>query len=156
MKYSILLLMFLVVSCGKNQSSSSSSGARQEQQRGFIDLSESGTTVPDLLNVTLDVPVEITTDRITFLRNASLTDQGVRHSCGLNVKESEIWHYSVGGNRLNLEMANGSRLNMEKQSSYGTGAQGVWMARASNNGMKMIYRFTLFQDRIILNQDCEG
>jgi hypothetical protein len=155
MKYSILMLLFLIVSCGKNQSASSSA-AVEEQERGHTGVNASDTAVPDLLNVTLDVPIELSTDRITFLKSASMTDQGKRHSCSMSVSDSEIWHYSLSGNQLNIEMVSGTQLNMVKHNSYGTGAHGVWIAKALSHGMKMIYRFTLFNDRIILNQDCEG
>lgn len=154
MKYSILLALLLITACGKNGGSSGSSG-KQEQQRGFVDLA-AGEALPDLLNVVLDMPIELATDRITFLKNGSVTDQGPRKNCSLNLKQGEIWHYSVYGNTMTLDMANGQRLNFTKQSSTGAEPQGVWIARAKSNEMKMIYRFTIFSNRIILNQDCEG
>lgn len=151
MKYSLILVLVLLVSCGKNQGSADSGGKKQQrQERGFIDLSAVDSAMPDLLNVTLDMPADVTTDRIVFLKNGSKTDQGKKFSCSLNVKEGEIWHYSVSGDNLSLEMANGTRLNMTRQSSS------VWIATGTQNQLKMIYRFSLFNDRIILNQDCEG
>lgn len=155
MKYSILLVLLLVTAaCGKNQGSSGTSD-KQEQQRGFIDLA-AAEALPDLLNAVLDMPIELAPDRVIFLKNGTVTDQGLRKNCSLSVKQGESWFYSARGNNMTLDMANGQRINMVKQSSTGAEPQGVWIGRTLSNQMKMIYRFTIFHNRMILNQDCEG
>lgn len=158
MKYILFILCLALMSaCGKNAGTSSGSDGRQDQEHhGYIDVSSDTNAIPDLLNVTLEAPVQLSGDRIIFLKSLSRSDQGTRHACALSIREQEIWTYSVGGNKMRLEMGNGQMITLNRFSSTGPGAQGVWIWQGQENGMKIIRRFALLDGRMILNQDCEG
>lgn len=147
----ILSLLFAITSCGKNDSSSS--GPEEEAQNGYVDINNTGSH-PDLMNVTLDVPVRIGSDRIQILRGASLTDQGSRSLCSFQVRADEEWFYTLSGNQLRVDLADGSQMILKRLS--GVNVNGIWSWSGPHNGMKVIRRLSLLDDRLILNQDCEG
>lgn len=153
--YLIFILLF-IASCGKDGGPSGASAQKQESPRGYVEVNNTSESVPDLLNVTLDLPVEVSGDRIVFLKSGSLIDQGNRKTCSLNIREQEIWHYSSSGNSLRIETADGFILSMTKLSSNDSGLYGVWTWHGQMNNMKTFRRITLLSGRIIINQDCEG
>ena len=153
MKVFILLsLLVVLTSCGKNGSSSSSL-PEEETQNGYVDVNTIGT-YPDLMNVTLDVQVKTGADRIQFLRTVSLLDQGSRSRCSLQVRTNEEWFYTLLGDQLRIDMTDGSQMILKRLS--GVNLNGIWTWSGTHNGLKVIRRLSLLDDRLILNQDCES
>ncbi len=143
MKITLILALLFVISCGKN---GSSSGPGIEEQEGYVDINPSAAGSSELMNVTVDVPVQITGDRIQFLRGVSLVDQ----KCSFQVNANEIWHSRQSGNQMSIERTDGTTMNFRRN------AHGLWASSGHNNGMKVTRRLYLLGGRFILNQDCEG
>lgn len=146
----VLSLLIVITACGKNGSSSSSGDVPEAE---FVDVSTTGVQA-DLLNVTLEVPVKLGVDRIQILRSVSLTDQGSRKTCSFQVNANEEWFYTLTGNSLSVETGSGAEMVFKRLS--GNSIQGIWTWSGPQNGMKIIRRLSLLDDRLILNQDCEG
>ncbi len=153
-KLFLLSILVLLASCGKDGSSSSSvkgpGPMNQEYEEVLTD------SIPDLLNVTLDVPVEVTTDRIQFLRDASVADSGAHITCRLQTGTGDIWHHTLRGPNLSVDLGTGQPLTFKKESSLGAHPYGVWHWQGVENGMKVLRQLTLLEGRLILSQDCQG
>lgn len=153
--YLIFVLIFLVA-CGKDGGTSGNPSEKQEEQRGYVDVSNTTDGTPDLLNVTLELPAEISGDRVVFLKSGFMAEQGGRKTCALKINEQEIWHFSVNGNNMRFETADGTVLSMTRMSSSESSLYGVWTWHGQINNMKTFRRITLLSGRVIINQDCEG
>lgn len=161
---SIFMMMFIfaLVSCGKDSGGGSSgstaeSGPERQTEltrNGYIDTSSRGET--DLLNVTVNAPVNINGDRITFNQGVQAVDRGSRLSCSLSVQSGEMWTFSISGKSLRLTQSSGKILNMKKLSGPEDSLLGNWLWQGNEDGMKLFRRLSIFQNRLIINQDCEG
>lgn len=155
--YILLLLSFVLISCGKQGGSSSPSSPEQQEGRrehGYIETERSVET--ELLNVTLSEAVSVSGDRINFPRATYVLDSGQRRSCKINISAGEIWHVRRSGNSLLLELPSGRRLTLHSVTNSSQDVFGSWNWKGNENGMKIQRRYTILPDRIVINQDCEG
>lgn len=144
------ILVTVITSCGKENSAGS--GPRQNQETESEDLSTGSSS--DLLNVTLDVPAEITSNQIIFQKAMSKSDKGEISDCSYQVTEGESYQYSVSGNELMVQ-TNGSRLQMKRVENSGTGIFGSWYSLSKGTKSRRETRISILPSRVVINVDCE-
>jgi hypothetical protein len=159
----MMMFIFVLASCGKDSGGSGSSTPSTESTRGrqteltrngYVDTSSRGET--DLLNVTLNAGININGDRITFDRGVQAMDRGSRLSCSFSVQSGEMWTFSITGESLRLTLSSGKILNMRKLSGPENSILGNWLWQGSEDGMRLFRRLSILENRMIINQDCEG
>lgn len=151
----LTMLLILSISCGK-KSNGDATRDIAEANTTDVDISLEQADPPDLLNVTMDEKVTINGNQIVFSRAKALSNAGEKITCALSVQTGETWTYQVNGNSLNLQMSDGTQMDMKKISSNGSGIQGSWIWTKNANAIKIIRRLSVVNDQLILNQDCEG
>ena len=151
MSLSVLLILFAVVSCGKKSTSSSSSPGERQNQEYATDIRE-----VDLLDVTADLPIESTGDKIIFKKAFRETASGVRTTCEMNVDAGESYQYRLGSNSLVLTKNNGSKIHLERVSGE-HGLAGSWISEKREGRALVARRITfLGNNRVIMRTHCEG
>lgn len=153
------LALLGLASCG-NSGSGSSKAPQEQQQRtinGYMDLSNGLVGSSDLLTVTMDVPVNISADKIVFTSNRSATDSGEAITCSMNFSSGETYSYSVDSQNLVIVSSNGTSYTMTRSGNNGSDIIGTWTWSGSENGMAIHRRFSIpTKGRLIVNQDCES
>ena len=154
-KFIFLLSAILLVSCGKQTQSSngSSKQEREETDENYLEVDAHESS--DLLNVTADIPIEIEGDRIIFKSSRQLKDVGSRISCGLTINSGDIYAFDLAGGRLYLTLPDGERISM-KRVIPGEGPMGSWISVHRKGHSKVTRRYSITEDRMLLNVDCEG
>jgi hypothetical protein len=150
--------MLALCSCGNSNSGKSSPQPAQERTiNGYMDLSNGLVGSSDLLTVTLDVPVNISADRIVFTSNRMGSDAGDSITCSMNFSSGEIYTYTVDGQNLVIQKSNGATYTMTRSGNHGLDIIGTWTWTGSENGMAIHRRFSILSNnRLIANQDCES
>lgn len=156
------MFIFVLISCGKDSgnggpSSKSDSSIERETEltrNGYVDTNSRGET--DLLNVTVSEAINLEGDRIIFGRGVQAMDRGSRLSCSLSVQAGEIWTFALVAEELKLTLSNGKILNLKKLNGPANSVLGNWIWQGNEDGMKLFRRFSFLNNRIIINQDCEG
>lgn len=158
----LLTILILSVSCGKNGGSSSSS--REEQQDG---CAQGGRMVAcetiegadgngiDLLETMIDVPVKISGTDVTFLSDKSSSTKGRRIACDTTVKNGEIYRVALRGDTLNVMTSKGNYAM--KRLSDGDSLIGAWVSNEyDRTGAHVIRQMTFLSDsRVVMRTYCE-
>lgn len=157
---SLLAILILSVSCGKDGGGSSSSS-----KRGICELNGRAVQCEqingadglgvDLLETMVDVPVVIDGSEIRFTQDKTATSQGRRISCQTSVKNGEVYRFALRGDRLLIMTASGS-YEMDKLSD-GEGLIGTWKWKGYvDQGTHLIRQMSfLSNSRVILRTSCE-
>lgn len=156
------MFIFVLISCGKDSgngapsSKSESSRGRETEltRNGYVDTNSRGET--DLLNVTVSDSINLQGDRIIFGSGIQAIDRGTRLSCSLSIQAGEIWTFAFVAEKLKLTLSNGKILNLRKLNGPVNSVLGNWIWQGNEDGMKILRRFSILNNRIIINQDCEG
>lgn len=158
---SLLAIIILSVSCGKDGGGSSGSSSK----RGVCELNGRAVQCEqingadglgvDLLETMVDAPVVIDGSEMKFTQDKSAFSQGRRISCSTSVKNGEIYRFALRGSRLLIMTASGS-YEMDKLSD-GEGLIGTWMWKGYvDQGTHIIRQMSFLSNtRVILRTSCE-
>jgi hypothetical protein len=158
---SLLVIMLLAASCGKE----SSSGSASSKQAGRCDLNGRSVACEsirgadglgiDLLESMIDVPVQVSNSEIVFQEDKDAVSQGRRIECRTTVKNGEIYRYTLRGNALHLSTDTGT-YEMERLNS-GDGLLGTWKWNGYvDEGTHVIRQLSfLGNSRVIIRTSCE-
>ena len=159
---SLLVLLTLSISCGKDGgggSSSSKSGSGTCSLNGRSVACESiqgadGLGI-DLLESMIDVPVKIDGAEMMFMADKSAVSTGRRITCKTAVKNGEVYRFALRGSRLLVMTAEGS-YEMERLTD-GEGIVGTWAWDGYiDQGTRLTKQMSfLSQTRVILKTNCE-
>lgn len=150
----LFFILMLTAACGK-QSSSGSSNPDFETAPSLHGMKEADGQGIDLLDVSIDVPIEIRGPEITFLASKKVQEVGRRISCGAAVNNGESYRYDLEGEYLRITTGQGSyrfrRLNNEKN-----GLLGAWTWKGVEDGHLVRRIFSFITDRrMIMKTYCE-
>ena len=148
----VSLMLVTLASCGKKSTSSQSDNEVDRQNQDYAtDIRE-----VDLLDVAIDVPVEMSPDRITFKKSSQNSANGVRTTCSIKVDSGESYQYRVSGNSLALTLNNGKKLNFKRVSGE-NGINGSWTSDTKEGNAHVLRRVTFLSDnRMVMRTHCEG
>lgn len=182
----LLMTLLIFVSCGKNGGSrsapppvvgdsgdaqleedacvacsSTNSGTSSDTSTGTSSGTSTSTIIADgssvdLLDSIIDVPVQVTSSSITFSATKMAVAEGDRISCKTEVAAGESYEYSLSGNKLIVQTANG-QLEMTRLNEDGEGIIGTWMWKGKGDaGMHMIRTMSIVNNsRVIMKTHCE-
>lgn len=157
---SLLAIIILSVSCGKDGGSSgpsSKSGVCELNGRSVQceQINGADGLGVDLLETMVDAPVVIDGSEIKFTQDKTAFSQGRRISCSTSVKNGEVYRFALRGSRLLIMTASGS-YEMDKLSD-GEGLIGTWMWKGYvDQGTHIIRQMSfLSNSRVILRTSCE-
>lgn len=151
----ILFLVFLgiLVSCGQ---STTSSGDKSERPNRQEEEYVTNIREVDLLDVSIDVPVEITSDKIIFKKTTNHSLDGVRSSCSVDVTEGQSYGYALRGNRLEIFTSGRDKLSFARVGA-GNGIVGSWTWRGYQGETLVIRRMSFVsENRLIMRAHCEN
>lgn len=158
---SLLAILMIAASCGKDGGSSSSS----TKSRGVCDLNGRAVACEsiqgadgqgiDLLESVIDVPVKIENADITFLADKSAMATGRRINCSTSVKNGEVYRFALRGERL-LVMTGSGSYEMNRLSE-GSGLTGAWVWKGYiDQGTHVIRNMTFIgNSRVVMRTQCE-
>lgn len=152
MRFLFLIFLSVLVSCGQS-GSSKSGGAEQPQNQEYItDIRE-----VDLLDVAMDVPVEISGNRIIFKESIADSANGVNSSCSIGVTTGEAYSFKVNGDGMVIHTSAGLKINFARVSGDRDSILGSWTGK-SYEGAKLVMRRMTFvsSDRLIMRTHCES
>lgn len=161
---SLLVLLALAAACGK-ESGGGSGRSLAAGQPGVCNLNGRSVACEsihgadglgiDLLETMVDAPIQVTDSEIQFLGDKESLTQGRRIECRTNVKNGEIYRYTVRGESLLISSESGS-FEMTRLNS-GSGLIGTWVWKGYvDNGTHIIRQFSfLGNDRVIIRTNCE-
>lgn len=158
---SLLVILLLSASCGKEGTSSSPSS----RAAGRCDLNGRSVACEsirgadglgiDLLESMIDVPVQVTSSEIMFQEEKVALTQGRRIECRTAVKKGEVYRYTLRGDALHVSTESGS-FEMERTNS-GDGLIGTWKWNGYvDEGTHVIRQLSfLGNSRVIIRTSCE-
>ena len=153
MRFLLLAFLSVLVSCGQNGSSKSSGGSDEPQNQEYItDVRE-----VDLLDVAMDVPVEISGNRIIFRETMTDSANGLRSTCSMGVTTGEAYTFVVSGAAMTIQTPSGLKMSFERVSGAGDSIIGSWSGK-SYEGTKLVMRRMTFvsSDRLVMRTHCES
>lgn len=145
-------MLLSLVSCGEKSTSPQSENEVVRQNQDYAtDIRE-----VDLLDVAIDVPIELSSDKITFKRSSQNSASGVRTTCSVKVDAGETFQYGLSGNNLSLVQSDGKRLNFRRVSGEKSLA-GSWTSKSREGNTLVLRRITFLGDnRLVMRTHCEG
>ena len=162
MRISALFFVLLqLISCGREGGGANSSSVAREELCDLDGRAVDCTKIEgadgegiDLLEAVIDVPVTVTGAEVTFLANRESNNSGRRINCNISVRAGEKYRYVVQGDKLILQTSEGE-VDM-KRISEGEGLAGAWMwSGYVDQGMHLIRKFTVVENRAIIRKHCE-
>ncbi len=160
MRFLLLTFLSVLVSCGQD---SSSSKKQNEEDNGNgnrpTTLTEYATDVKqvDLLDVAMDVPVEVSGNRIIFKQSMANSANGLQGTtCSVGVTSGEEYTYQVNGANMDL-VANGQKMTFKRVSGQGNSIVGSWTGKTNSGSQLILRRLTfLSENRLVMRTHCEG
>ncbi len=157
----LFLVMLQLISCGRDGGGANSSSVAQEEFCNLNGRAVDCTSIDgadgegiDLLEAVIDVPVTVTESEVTFLSNRESNNSGRRINCNISVRAGESYRYSVKADKLVLQTPEGA-IEMNRISE-GEGLAGAWMWKGYvDQGMHLIRKFTVVENRAIIRRHCE-
>lgn len=153
-----ILLLTVVVSCGKNGgrgSASSGPDAQQCEINGEVVSCDSiydGLGV-DVLNAKVDAPATIDGSSITFTQSLNHKTQGRRIVCSVAIGSGSVFHYSISGTTLYLDTPDG---NITMNRVHGSGIMGMWRSTSYVDGATFEERLmTVKKNSVMIQKNCE-
>lgn len=158
MRFLLLTFLSVLVSCGQD-SSSSNSKQNQEDNGNNPTLTEYATDVKqvDLLDVAMDVPVEISGNKIIFKQSMTNSANGLQGTtCSVGVTAGETYSYQINGKTMDLVTSTG-RMTFERVSGEGNNIVGSWRGKSTSGSQLILRRITfLTENRLVMRTHCEG
>lgn len=155
MRFLLLALLSVVVSCGQDSSSSKSSGGSDNEDRQNEEYVTDVREV-DLLDIAVDVPVEISGNKIVFKQSVADSATGVRSSCNMSVTSGEAYTFTVKDNSMVLKTAAGEKMSFRRVSG-GNGIIGSWTSKAFKGEQLVMRRITFVSNnRMVMRTHCES
>lgn len=154
MRFIIPLLVVLVTACGEKGTSEKLNEVVSDPQfDGYsIDVKEL-----DLLDVVLDVPIEISSEKIFFKSTESDVAVGSHSTCESSFTSGENYIYQLNGSNLTLTKSNGEKLDLKRVSGEGEDLIGSWKGNSTKGAQSIMSRFTILsENRLIVRTHCEG
>lgn len=148
-----LIFLFLFLSCGKKNLPSTQSVIKQPQDNEY------STTINeiDLLDVAIDVPIEISQNKIYFKNTESQIAEGMHSTCQLNVLMDEPYDYKIAGNVLEVKSVQGAWKKFLRDSGAPDLLIGTWTNKTIKGSMTIVNRMTFVSEgRIIMRSHCES
>jgi hypothetical protein len=154
MRFMIALLFVLVSACNEKMASS-------KQQPAVADTQYDGYSVDveelDLLDVVLDVPIEVSGDKIFFKSTEREVAVGAHSTCESTFTMGENYDYQLNGSVLTLTKSNGEKFDLKRISGEGADLVGAWKGTTLKGHQSIMQRFTILsENRLIVRTHCEG
>jgi hypothetical protein len=151
MRFLFLASLLVMVSCGQNSSSKGGNQGELSNEEYVTDIRE-----VDLLDVAMDVPVEVTGNKIIFKGSASNSENGIRSTCALSVASGDAYDFSLSGGALMIRTPKGERMNFVRVSGQ-SGIIGSWASKAYLGEQLIMRRLTFVREnRMVMRTHCEG
>ena len=152
MRFLLLTFLAVLVSCGQG-GSSSKSGDKERQNEEYV----SDVRQVDLLDVAMDVPVEISGNKIIFKQAVADSANGVRSSCSVGVASGEAYDFNLDGSKLTIRTSAGERINLTRVSGDGGSIVGSWTGKSYNGEQLVMRRMTFVsENRLVMRTHCES
>jgi len=162
MRFLLLVFLSVLVSCNPSTSSSKKSDPDRPDRPNRPSkpqLQEYVTEVRevDLLDIAMDVPVEVTGNKIIFKESSANSANGVRSTCNMGVTAGEAYNFQVTGSSLVIKTSAGQKLNFQRVSGDGDSIVGSWSGKFYEGSQLVMKRMTFVsQDRLIMRTHCES
>lgn len=152
MRFLLLALPILLISCGQNTKSSSGPGPDKQNEEYVTDVKE-----VDLLDVAVDARIEVNGTQIIFKEAANNSVNGVASSCSVGVSPGEIYTYRANGNSLEILTSTGKKMKFERISGSGNSIVGSWTGKDKEGNQYIMRKMTfLGQERVVMRTHCES
>ena len=156
MRFLLLTFLAVLVSCGQGGSSSKSSDGGEREQRQNEEYVTDVREV-DLLDVAMDVPVEISGNKIIFKQAVADSANGVRSSCSVGVAVGEAYDFSVSGSTLTIRTPAGEKMSLKRVSGNNGSIVGSWTGKVQNGDQLVLRRMTFVsENRLVMRTHCES
>ena len=113
MRFLLLTFLSVMVSCG--QGSSSKNATPDVQNQEYI----TEVRQVDLLDVAMDVPVEVSGNKIIFKESFSESTNGVSTTCSLGVTSGESYDFQISGISMLIKTSSDKKLTFRRVSGVG-------------------------------------
>ena len=151
MRFLLLTFLSVLVSCG--QGSSSKNATPDVQNKEYI----TEVRQVDLLDVAMDVPVEVSGNKIIFKESFSESTNGVSTTCSLGVTSGESYDFQISGTSMLIKTSSGKKMTFRRVSGVGDSIVGSWTGRAKEGNQLVLRRMTFVsQDRLVMRTHCES
>jgi hypothetical protein len=151
MRFLLLTFLSVLVSCG--QGSSSKNATPDVQNQEYI----TEVRQVDLLDVAMDVPVEVSGNKIIFKESFSESTNGVSTTCSLGVTSGESYDFQISGTSMLIKTSSGKKMTFRRVSGVGDSIVGSWTGRAKEGNQLVLRRMTFVsQDRLVMRTHCES
>lgn len=152
--HSLIIVLFLfLLSCGQKiegNSDKPSSKIPQYELGGIESVRET-----DFLDGTVDLPFQISGNKIIFKRGDNQSVTGLYTTCSMGVDFGEVWEFIQSGNDALEIIMKGKRHRFER-ATPGKGLLGGWSWRTYQGETLILKRLTfLTMDRLIMRTHCE-
>lgn len=153
MHFLLLALSLVLISCNQNTKSSGGGGGPERQNEEFV----TNVREVDLLDVSLDVPIEISGNKIVFKQAANDALEGSNSSCSITVASDEAYSFKVDGNALEIKTSAGKKMSFQRISGSGNNIVGSWTGK-SREGSQLVMRKMTFvsESRLVMRTHCES
>ncbi len=151
--FPFLILLFLFLSCGKKSLPSSQTNIKHPQ------TDEYATTIneTDLLDVAIDVPIEISLNKIYFNQSESQFAEGKHSECGVSVLIDESYDFKLIGDLLEIRSEQGKWRKYLRISGESNSLIGIWINKTIEGSKLILSRMTFVsEERMILRNHCES
>jgi len=148
----IILVLLFLLSCGKKIEGSKGPSSKIPQ----LDLGGiESVRQTDLLDATVDLPFQISGNKIIFKRGDNQSISGLYTTCTMGVDFGEVWDYNqTGSDSLDITMK--GKLYKFQRATPGQGLLGGWSWRSFEGETLILKRLTfLTMDRLIMRTHCE-
>jgi hypothetical protein len=151
MRFLLLAFSLVLISC--NQSKKSSGGGSPERQNEeFV----TNVREVDLLDVSLDVPIEISGNKIIFKQAANDSLEGASSSCSINVASEEAYSFKVDGDALEINTSAGKKMSFRRISGSANSIIGSWTGKFIEGSQLVLRRMTFVSEsRLVMRTHCE-
>lgn len=150
MRFLLLIFITVLVSCGQNGPGKSTDKDQQNEEY-ITDVKQ-----VDLLDVAMDVPIEVSGDKIIFKQEANDSANGVISSCAVGVTAGETYGYQVKGQSMTIKTSTGQKMTFTRISGEGNNLVGSWSGKFYEGSTLVMKRMTFVsEDRMILRTHCE-
>lgn len=151
MRFMIIILLSVLVSCGQDGPTKKSGDNDRQNEDYITDVKQ-----VDLLDVALDVPIEVSGDKIIFKQAVSDSANGVTSTCSVGVVVGETYDYRVNGKSMTIKTSTGQKLNFTRISGEGNNLVGSWSGKFQEGATLVMKRMTFVsEDRMIMRTHCE-
>ena len=148
----IVLLLFLL-SCGQKIEGSSDKPSSKIPQYDLGGIESVRGT--DLLDATVDLPFQLSGNKIIFKRGDNQSVTGLYTTCSMGVDFGEVWEFIQSGDDALEIIMKGKRLKFTR-ATPGKGLLGGWSWRSYQGETLILKRLTfLTLDRMIMRTHCE-